>query len=101
MRAAASLASPPVDRNSDFDSDGGSIAASRPASAGTAGPTKPLYRCSAPSQAFSMAATMRGWLWPMVAHIWPEVKSRISRPLASHSVAPRALTMTCGLSPMP
>src|SRR6185312_14083917 len=43
----------------------------------------PEKRCSALSQLRLMAATMFGWLWPTVAHIWPDVKSRIFLPAAS------------------
>ena len=45
----------------------------------------PENRCSAVSQLFLMAATMFGWLWPTVAHIWPDVKSRIFFPAASQT----------------
>ena len=31
----------------------------------------------------SMALMEWHWLWPLAAHIWPEVKSRIARPSAS------------------
>ena len=33
---------------------------------------------------------MAGWLWPIVAHIWPEVKSRYSRPSLSVTTVPLA-----------
>ena len=37
------------------------------------------------SQLCLIAATMFGWLWPTVAHIWPDVKSRIFLPAASQT----------------
>jgi hypothetical protein len=58
--SAASLASPPVERNIAFDRDGGSIEVRRRDSSTTGGLSMPLNRCSAPVQAFSIASTMRG-----------------------------------------
>ncbi len=50
----------------------------------------PLKKWKAVSPARCTAATMAGWLWPTVAHIWPEVKSRISRPVSSRTMVPLA-----------
>jgi hypothetical protein len=99
--SAASFASPPVLRKSDFERPGGSIWAMRWDSATTGGLSMPLKRWSAPSHASRIASTMRGWLWPRVAHIWPEVKSRISRPSVSQIRMPRALAMRRGTKGMP
>ena len=63
-----------------------SVAASRATTSGI----MPLNRWKAFSPASRTASTMAGWLWPMVAHIWPEVKSRISRPVSSRTTVPRA-----------
>ena len=35
-------------------------------------------------------STISGWLWPMMALIWPEQKSRMRRPSASHMKLPCA-----------
>jgi len=58
--SAASLASPPVERNIALQRDGGSIAAKRRDSSTTGGLSMPLNRCSAPAQALAIASTMRG-----------------------------------------
>ncbi|MDA0983612.1 MAG: hypothetical protein O3A06_11395 [Proteobacteria bacterium] len=45
----------------------------------------PEKRCGAVSQLFPIAATIFGWLWPTVAHICHEAKSRIFLPFASQT----------------
>ena len=49
---------------------------------------KPLYRWTTRSPASRIASRIAGWLWPSVAHIWPDVKSRIRRPSAVSSQLP-------------
>ena len=44
----------------------------------------------------SIASTMRGWLWPSVELICPEVKSRIRSPSVVSTQAPSALATTNG-----
>ena len=82
---AASLLSLPVLSMSDLLSGFGTIFASASARRTTLRGIIPEKRCSALSQLALMAATIDGWLWPTVAHIWPEVKSRIFLPLASQT----------------
>ena len=88
-RSAASFASPPVERNIARASGSGSSAISSRASSVTSRERKPLNRCTARSPASRIASRIAGWPWPSVAHIWPEVKSRIRRP--SSVVEPAAL----------
>ena len=80
MRNAASLDSLPVLTRIALSSPAGSSPARRLQSATTGSESMPLNRCSAPAMARRMAASTSGWLWPRVAHICPEVKSRIARP---------------------
>ena len=69
---------------------GAQIGAAILASLATASGIMPENMWMAVRPLSAMAATMAGWLWPMVAHIWPEVKSRISRPSSSTTVLPLA-----------
>jgi len=94
MRTAASLASPPVLRNIERSSPAGISAATRSASASTGSDSMPELRWTAAPRARWTASTMRGWLWPIVAQIWPEVKSRTRRPstVSSHDPDARAIT---------
>ena len=39
---------------------------------------------------------MRGWLWPSVEQIWPDVKSRIRLPYAVSTQAPSARAIGSG-----
>lgn len=82
---AASLLSLPVFTKSDFESGRGTSFASAFESWATLRGIIPEKRWSAVSQLLRMAATMLGWLCPTVAHIWPEVKSRIFLPEASQT----------------
>jgi hypothetical protein len=65
--------------------------ASVAASSATTSGIMPLNRWKAFSPASCTARTMAGWLWPIVAHICPDVKSRISRPVSSITTQPLAL----------
>ena len=66
-----------------FWSPGGRIAPSSSASRTTGGESKPLKRWMTSRQLRSIASVTAGWLCPSVAHICPEQKSRIARPLSS------------------
>ena len=46
------------------------------------------------------ACTMRGWLCPSAAHIWPELKSRYSLPLTSRTTEPRPHTKMGPVTPL-
>jgi len=80
IRTAASIDSPPVDRNMARSSPGGSVATSASASSSTGGESIHEFRCETSASALRTAAPTRGWLWPIVAQIWPAVKSRMRRP---------------------
>ncbi len=80
MRMAHSFASPPVDRNIAFDRLGGSSAASFSARRITAGERWLECRCATVSDASRIAFSTSGLACPRIALIWPDVKSRISRP---------------------
>ena len=69
IRSAASLASPPVERNIARSSGGGSVSISRSASEITGGDSDHELRCITSRHERSIASTTRGWLWPIVAQI--------------------------------
>ena len=80
MRSAASIPSPPVERNIARLSGSGRVASSRSASASTGSESIHELRCTTSRHAASIAATTRGWLCPTVAQICPAVKSRTRCP---------------------
>jgi hypothetical protein len=90
MRSAASLLSLPVDMNIIFCSASGSSAPNSSASCATGGEIRPLNRCTTSRQLCSIASVTAGWLWPSVAHIWPEQKSSTARPFSSKISVPLA-----------
>ena len=90
IRSAASFASPPVERNIARSSGAGSVARSRSASEITGGDSDQEFRCMTSRQARSMASTTRGWLWPIVAQIWPAVKSSTRLPSSISMNEPEA-----------
>lgn len=91
MRSAISLLSEPVFTKIDLVMPAGiQSRAIVAASCATASGIMPLKKWNAVSPARRTASTMAGWLWPMVAHIWPEVKSSISRPVSSRTTVPLA-----------
>ena len=94
MRTATSTDSPPVERNIARSSGGGSVASSASASSSTGGESIHELRWMTSSSARRMAAVTRGWLWPMVAQIWPAVKSRMRRPAAVSTNEPAARTIS-------
>ncbi len=94
IRSAASFASAPVERNIARSSGAGSVATSRSASDSTGGDSDHELRCMTSRHARSIASTTRGWLWPMVAQIWPAVKSSTRLPSSISRNDPEAdLTM--------
>ena len=58
------------------------------ASSVTSRERKPLNRCTTRPLASRIASRIAGWPWPSVAHICPEVKSRIRRPSSVVSQLP-------------
>ena len=91
IRSATSVASDPVlTKIVRFSPPGSQSCASVCASSATTSGIIPLKKWNAFSPARCTASTMAGWLCPMVAHIWPEVKSRYSRPFASVTMVPLA-----------
>ena len=94
IRSAASFASAPVDRNIVRSSGAGSVASSRSASESTGCDSDHEFRCITSRHALSIASTTRGWLWPIVAQIWPAVKSSTRLPSSISRKEPEAdLTM--------
>jgi hypothetical protein len=101
MRSAASIDSPPVERNIARSSGAGSVAISAPASSSTGGESIHEFRCTTSSSARRTASATCGWLWPTVAQIWPAVKSRIRRPSAVSTKEPDARTIRSGAKAPP
>ena len=64
---------------------GGSSDASSRHSSTTGADSIQLNRCMTWRLLRWIAATTAGWLWPCVAHICPEVKSSMARPLSSYT----------------
>jgi len=97
--SATSFASDPVFRSITRSSGGGKRPASRSASASTGSESIHEFRCETVSRLSLMACAIRGWLWPRVEQIWPDVKSRIRRPSVVSTQAPWARATTNGAKP--
>jgi hypothetical protein len=82
-----------------FSSGGGRSETSRSASASTGSESIHELRWTTSSTAWRIAAAIRGWLWPSVEQIWPEVKSSTRWPSAVSTHAPSARSTTKGAKP--
>ena len=91
FKAASLLSLPVLTKRERFSGRGTSSAILR-ASRATLSGIMPEKRWMAWPALSLIASTTAGWLWPTVAHICPEVKSKISRPVRSRTLAPCAAT---------
>ena len=80
IRSAASLDSAPVVSSSAFSSGAGSDSASRRESSTTGRESIPLNRWSSVPACSRSVAVIAGCECPRIELIWPDVKSRSSRP---------------------
>ena len=80
-------------RNIERFMPSGEISASRAARMISRSLNMLMWLCMSVSPLSCSAWTIRGWLWPRAAHIWPELKSRYSLPLTSRTTEPRPQTM--------
>ena len=101
IRTATSIDSPPVERNIARASEGGSVATSARARSSTGGESIQALRWMTSSSARRIASVTRGWLWPIVAQIWPAVKSSTRRPDAVSRNEPLARTTGSGQNSPP
>ena len=93
MRTATSIDSPPVESRMVRSSPAGNVPTSASAKSSTGGDSIHEFRWITLSSERRIASPTRGWLWPMVAQIWPAVKSRMRRPSAVVTHEPSASTM--------
>jgi hypothetical protein len=96
---ATSFASEPVFSSITRSSGSGARPASRSPSARTGSESIHEFRWTTSSSDPRIAAPIRGWLWPIVEQIWPDVKSRMRRPSVVSIQAPDARATVSGAKP--